>query len=640
MPYVSPIPLLSATQIAQFPNIDIKKIRNEILLHFQFSAEPVVEINGQYYDKDEVVTLLDILQANPGLHWAIYQNTPVLELLEGEDLQKFNQTKAISAIDQQPEFADSIHDLLVEAINNKLPDHILDFSWETTSLLGLIQHYTSRRTPEQQAIAYSNTFTTFRTFTSSLKEKYPDPFVTPGKYTFKPELAYILNKEVLSFFKYLPPEFNTCLAELGTWCTNHVVVLFVREQAHIKSWPKESIQLVIEAATIASRTFNKEGNDHIVNQLENYLVARPASSPWRIVLFIVMGIVFLIRMGNACSRQDRSSQNRYERNNEIKVSNDRVRDVLEAQGFQFDEHGNVTKINEQGLKEMRRLNGSDPIPAHQITYKDKVWNKKDSILTIRYETEVLPKGTDGLKSMITEDLLSDVIGKRAYIDLKFLRKGIKGVAFTHRFLHESDGKIKLMRGTIADQTPSGAISIQPLNDLKRYKGMVMMMDLEGDILDRDTLGMRLKSNTTYKHVVYNGFVDGTISAHDSTKLHIRGVRSTCLLGLLGAVENVVVKNLREENLKDIATYGFINENALQSDALNHSILARTRSSDRALVYTYTSKADYTAYLELDGGEFNVRYMIDTKTAEIIGCQLVQISEDRQYVEKLEMFMTK
>ena len=641
MPYVSPIPLLSETQRSQFPNIDLKKIRNEILLHFQFSTEPVVEINGEYYDKDEVVTLLDILQANPGLHWTIYQNAPVRELLEGEDLQKFNLAKAISAIDQDPEYADPIHDLLIEVINNKLPDHILHFSWETTNLLGPIQYYTSRRSAEQQAIAYSNTFTTFRTFTESLKEKYPDPFVTPGKYAFKPELSFILQREVLRFFKYLPPEFNTCLAELGTWCNNHVIVPFVREQDHIKSWPKESIQLVIEAATIAAQTFNKEGNVHIVNQLENYLVARPTTSSWRTVLYVILGIVFLFRIANTCSRQEnRRSQNRYDRSTETGVSNDQVRNILEAQGYQFDENGNFTKVNNQGLQKMRRLNGTDPIPAHLYTFKDKVWNKKDSILTIRFETEVLPKGTNGLISMLNEDLLADVTGKQAFIDLKFMRKDIKGVAFTHRFVHESNGKISIMRGTIADQTPSGSISIKPLKDLKRYKGMVMMMDLEGDILDRDTLGLALKPNTTYKNVVYNGFMDGSLSAHDSTKLHIRGVRSTCLLGILSAVQNVLLRNHMEEKVKGIATYGFINENALKPDALNHSTLARTRSADRALVYTYTSKADHAAYLELDGGEFNLRYMIDTKTGEITGCQLVVISEDRQYVEKLEMYLAK
>ncbi|HEY3385480.1 MAG TPA: hypothetical protein VGK46_03155 [Saprospiraceae bacterium] len=641
MPYVSPIPLLSEAQRTQFPDIDLKKIRNEILLHFQFSAEPVVEIHGHYYDKDEVVTLLDMLQANPGLHWTIYQHTTIRELLEEEDLQKFNQAKAISAIDQHPEHAESIHDLLVEMINNKLPEHILDFSWETTNLLGPIQYYTSRRTAEQQAIAYSNTFTTLRTFTESLKEKYPDPFVTQGKYAFKPELSQILQSEVIRFFKYLPAEFKTCLVELGVWCYNHVVVVFVKEQHNIKSWPKESIQLVIEAATIAAQTYNKEGNDQLVNQLENYLVARPSSNPWRIVLYVIMGIIFLIRIGNSCSRQqNRSSQNRFDRSNEIKISNDRVRDVLEAQGFQFDESGNVTKVNNQGLQHMRRLNGSDPIPSHLITYKDKVWNKKDSILTIRYETEVLPKGTDGLKSMLTEDLIADVAGKKAYIDLKFLRKGIKGVALTHRFVHEADGKMKIIRGRITDQASSGAIKILPLKDLKRYKGMVTMMDLEGDILDRDTLSLRLKPNTTFKSIVYNGFVDGSLSTKDSTKLHIRGVRSTCLLGVMGAIENVVLKNHMEEKRKGIATYGFMNDTPVTPDALNHSTLARTRSSDRVLIYTYTSVADHTAYLELDGDEFNIRYMIDTKSGEMVGCQMALISEDRQYVERLEMFLTK
>jgi hypothetical protein len=642
MPYVSPIPLLSEAQRAQFPDIDLKKIRNEVLLHFQFSAEPVVEIQGQYYDKDEVVSLLDLLQANPGLHWTIFQLPAVRELLEVEDLQKFNQVKALNAIDQYPEYAEAIHDLLVQVINQRLPDQILDFTWETTSLLGTIQYYTSRRTEEQQAVAYSNTFSTFKLFTESLEVKYPDPFVAPGNFTFKPELAPILQREVLNFFKYLPPAFGTCLTELGTWCNNHVVVAFVREQDEIMSWPKESIRLVIEAAAIAAETFNREGNTKIIYQLQGFLDSTPqrTSNPWRVILMVIMGFIFLFRVGSICSRQqDRRDNRRYSAGREVQISNERVRDVLEAQGFQFDDRGNMTKVNEAGLKELRILNGSELMPDQLPVFKSKVWNQQDSILTIEFETEVLPKGRDGLNSLIRPEMLSTIAGKKAYIDLKFLRKNIKGVTFTHRFLHESDGNLKIIKGRISDLTPSGKITIVPLKDLKRYKGLVTMMDLNGKILDRDTLGLVTMAKTGYQQVVYNGYVDGTVSAQDSTRLHIRGVRSSCLMGIMKAVEHITIQNAMEEKLNDISTYGFSNEAPLAPDALNHSFLTSTKSTNRALIYTYTSGADHIAYCELDGGEYNIRYMINTKTGEIAGCQLVQISEDRQYVEKLEMFLT-
>ena len=652
MPYTSPVALLDQQQLTDFSTTDFKKVKNALLLRFQLSDEPTIQVNGQWYDKDELVRLLEALQANPSLHFAIFQNRDLLLFLEEYELKFFQNGKAQSIVLQDTVHAKAINLLIAETINEFLPEEILTITAETKTMLWQIYLYMSRVDPEIMPLAYQDTFEVLKNFVDKLKDKYPVPYINEDDLRFHPELEHIISLEFLDFFKHLPPAFDYCRIKYCTWCNNHVVVPFGVRESQFSAWPRASLKVVMEANAIAATIFNKEGNLDNAKRIDEYLHAKSSGGGGlRIAFGIIIFIISLIRLGGSCNRMDRSDNQRYQR---YDYTNQR------------DNYSNLTLTEEQNEKlitEIRKamnakkedqiivqpdqeenaaahitaslFNGSKALKQEFFRIMDIRNTDGESIIFI--ETDIIPANTKDFLSLIPVSVKEKYADKERKIILDIQRKGLPKVRFRHEMNVLFKEPHHVYYGSARVATGRAIVKVKDTSNYsKRLKGFFTSMEVEGVVLKIDTIEVLLDASGQIQSIWYNN-LEGNIGTGSQHANDLLWRRIWCAVHNLTRINGKTLFPEFAQEVDDIASYSYAiskNEGAGKTRPGSKPQLER-KTED--LYFLDTSAGDGIAYFTAAQSNYDIKYMVDTQRGVVKGIQMALLSKDQSEVERIELF---
>lgn len=642
MPYTSPVALLSPQQIASFTSTDFKKVKNELLLLFQLSDEPTIAVHDRMYDKDEMVRLFELLQENPELHLAIFRNTELLLFLEEHDLRFFQNGIAQNTVLQDPAHVKAITILIAEEINEVLPGEILSFDSETKTLLWQISLFMAKVDPEIMSMAYQDTFAVLKNFVDNLKEKYPVPYISDDNRHFHPEMEYIVSMEFLEFFRFLPPAFDYCRIKYCTWCNNHVVVPFSELGRRFSEWPRASLIVVKEANAIAATLFNKEGHLTNASRIDEYLnAAGSGGGGWRLVLGIFLLVGSLIKMGNACNRMDRKdryqqrdyfnnsiSQEHYQKLNETyrqQLSHEKKVDVLV-------EPNPVKKSS--GIR-ASQFNGSAELKPGYYRIKETKDKADATIITV--ETNIIPTNTKEFLPFIPESANKKFAGTQRSFHLVFQRSGIPEVSFEHEMDVHFGKTNQLVYRSAGISRGRQVVSVKTYSGFsKTLKGFVTRMDPLGGIQRVDTIDVTLDATGAIASIRYNHLETKTGYSSD---YNTDGLwrRTWCAVHNITRLNGITLKPDFAQEIKDIASYSFVStvhENAPKLHPFRRPDISRRKEE---LYYLETSREDGVAYFTAAQYNYDIKYLIDTQSGMVKGIQMALLSQDKQEVERVELF---
>src|SRR5688572_7823663 len=486
MAYQNPVALLNEKQVSSFKKEDYKKIKNEILLQFQLSSEPVIQLQDRMYDKEEVIQLLEGLQENSDVHFEIFKNKPLLSFLEKGETGFFSNRQDQQQALNNPATKDEILALIVDGINEILPDWILEFTAETSAFLKNIHSFTAQLDPAQITAAYSSAFETVESFVTNLETMYPHLFTSGRPYALSPELEGCISREFLNFFRFLPKEFEGLKFRYCIWCYNSVVVSYSREQDKASKFSRETLLKVMDAATIAAEVHNREGNLKIANNIDNYLSNARATrsrsgTGWIFPVFIL--ILEMMRLGYSCNKQSNnrySDQYRYRTeyptvyhtNPEIdEAIKEKLKEALKEQGYNQpsttkDQPATPIKNSKEGTDKLvedikaraeKEKEESKFVPLNPSTYNGssphltehiKLLSVQESgqLTVINYETEIFPTRVGNMYEYIPDDIKRKYAGQNKEFQINFTKRNLAGVSYSHKLTVKLDDKLKVISG--------------------------------------------------------------------------------------------------------------------------------------------------------------------------------------------------
>ncbi len=637
MSYISPLSLLNEEQLTSFKPENIKKLRNELLLQFQLSAEPTIILNGQPFDKDEILQLLDQLQADPDLHFSIFNNKPLLEFLEEGKPGFF-----ISKTAQDKVFADStramqIHTLIVNTINEVLPDWLLPIGYETTAFLRNINSYSKHLDTPLQDIAYSGTYEKVQQVLDTLRVNYENPFTSPGSNTFKPGLELFVTQEFIAYFKYLPKAFENLRREYCIWCNNNIVLSFTQAKEPIIRYSRETLRIVKEAAIIASAEHNREGNLRIAEQIDNFLsggteVAKGGNSRsgWVTVVIIIVAVIRLVAM---CNRQDsRRNSNLYgfgsnygENTYSVYNTHPKATTTYNGNDGNTKENPVVTEISPS------EFNGSADFSESQHTFRGV--EQKGNFTRITYEVEIIPTCLNCMKGYIPASVVNE---KGRNLVLVFKKKGIPKVEFSHSLLISPGSETMTLQSTsMTNNNFKVVIKPIPIQDF-RYKGYATLLNSHGNVIKRDTIEVR-KKGLHQTEILYNRQLADAGNASTAEE-KLRDIRVRCMLNNLEKLNQMSLFASYENSIKELWLYEFNVFKGIQSGIRDSMVLAKLKTvKDAKLNWLFTSNADQMAYFTYRGKMTDIKYFIQSETGSVEGIQMATFSRDQTVIARIELF---
>lgn len=628
MSYQSPVALLRPEQIENFSPADLKKIRSELLLQFQFSSDPSVMIQERPYVKDDVLQLMEEFQENPELHLYIFKNKSLLHFLENGDVVFFNEA-AYQFNDQRYQLPVSVHPLVVDALDEQLPKWIQPIDNATTILLKGVQKVLRSFDLSLQEKAYGSTFVEMQGVIGVLDRDFKEPFDKPGGYGVSREVEGIVNREFLEYFKYLPASFEKLRYDYCNWCNNRVVYPFVSRQENFGRFHRNTLHVIKEAAYIASTAVMKEANLEIAATIGNYLVnggAVKGKSSRSVIWLIIAGLVFLFRIGSLCNRQhDRSSSRNY-----YPTYQDNTQIYNQGPSSSIAKHGS----SNESISTVKpaRYNGS----AYRPVPKPVLVKSKDSgkLISLKYTVDIFPTRMDLLKNYIPKNILKKYSGQTKKVQFQFAKKGLPQVVFSHDLEVEISNEGEIISAFPGSYT--GALYEVPRDIAKTtYKGFITLMDTTGKVINRDTITISKTPGATFQHI-YNG-----------KKVEILPVEET-------SAKNILIKSLALSNniksLKRLPAMG--NNQTIQTyfypfdtnrDSANViSTKCRQLSFESIQLYSlFASSADSVGYYGVLTDLYDLKYMVNLSSGRVMGLQMTIVDHRGEpYVERLEAYYVK
>lgn len=695
MAYQNPVVLLDENQLSSFKKEDYKKIKNQILLQFQLSTEPVILWQDRMYDKEEVIQLLEELQENSDLHFEIFKNKPLLSFLEDGEIGFFSNRLAQEQALNNPSTKEDIIALILEGVNRILPDWIFGFGFETTAFLRNIQSFTSKLEPSQVTAAYSSAFEALQSFVTNLETMFPDVFATEDSYNMYKELQDSISREFLQFFRFLPKEFEGLKMRYCMWCNNSVVVSFARKQDKISKFHRKTLHKVIEAAAIAAEVYNRESNLKIASNLEDYLSSSTSNrtgsrsgAGWIFpIIFLIIGI---IRIGNSCNNQ---SSNRYRNDYTSRfptynLNEEQIREMLNRQqnstyhddtnhiqnssgnAQQLKTADNLTKdqlkttdksaeiINEIIEKKLHDSGLTEKLKPKFVSLKPSTYNgsaaplpdhirlvdiKELPLLTvINYETEIIPTRVGSMHDYIPADIRKKYAGKTRDFQINFTRKNMPEVKYAHKLSVKFNEKVEILSGPEIIETngPLMKIAAIPVTAYK-FKGFITLMDQKGKILGQEKIDLEWRENSTVGFYFRLGNKTYSIENLNQKGNDPHEIRMKSVLQNIQILNDMSLQASVANKVFDFWFYDTSYGDNPNYALTESKVIGPKLVTSKDLYFLFKSAEDGIYYFSTANKEVDIKYMIkrtnDGRSSYLKGIQMAVAGSDKSIIERIELF---
>ncbi len=372
MKYQSPIHLVADRYLdpESVNATTLKRWRKELLLRFNFSATPTIEIEGREYDKQAVNDTFDKLQKDFPFHLKLYQNKPLLAFIEKGNLGFFTDTRAQSVF-ADVVFQDKVYHLFSQAYGQVFTDAVAHPTEENINRLSILNNSPLAITSEAASEVYAPSFSQFEQFISRFKTESAECFPKTSPYRLRPGVREYVNPQIRKLLGLLPSVFDELKKDYARLLHNNLLMQAVGKgrTKYLQNYDKPSLQTLLLAAEMDKEILALPQVDKIITLLKRALngtfsssssssttrkttaTRRPtsstSSSAGPTIWTIVIVLLFLLRLGVAaerCGRSNTSSYN-YSQNRTNSQQEDFNRIIREINERQRREEQNTQEAN-------------------------------------------------------------------------------------------------------------------------------------------------------------------------------------------------------------------------------------------------------------------------------------------------------
>ncbi len=296
MKYTSPFHLLPVRDTQALTTDGLKRWKKELMLQFDLNQNSVIEINGEEHDKNDVLKAFDLLKDKPEYHWRLYENKPLLDFIEEEDIDFFKDRKNwvsfqdISYREWLAQWFIPTHDNVVyKCIDNE----------NDNALFTLINVCNSEFTLPDTWLgaAYAKTYGFFTNLLAQTNRFYNQRcFTYDGEIELLPEIHEYINLHYIEVMGFLPEEFEHILWDYAFFA-HHIADDVFKEMKPLRNIERKSLKTLKKALQIDVQVRGDEWSMDTLAEVETYFEIPKAHSELKkgfIIWLIGMIIMFVL----------------------------------------------------------------------------------------------------------------------------------------------------------------------------------------------------------------------------------------------------------------------------------------------------------------------------------------------------------
>ncbi len=674
MSYQNPIRIFSPSQLEKLSPATLKKLKKEILLHFQLTDDLTIERNGQQFDKNEVLRIFQSLETDLELHLHIFQNKKLRDFLQDRTLAFFEDKEAQALVLADEKYRVQINDFIAEILNPVTAKLMNKVVFSTLSDLRKILAYCQNLDFAQQSRAYHNAYLSVQVFVDRLPEDYPSPYLHEDGAAFIPALNSLVNPLYYKCFQFLPDVFQQFGFKYAMWCHNNVVNAAFKRHTRFGQYQRADLVTIAKAQEIGINVAQSPGFENNKKILHKYLHGRDYSYDektdyWGIIKIIAIIVVAVMRLATLDSCGQSSSSRyakldyqdyRFKPNFPNRSINDIYNQKKSLQGQSADNASSSTLKTLLG-----KYTGDSP---QQLNAEQTLVEEKDSTLYLHFTVDMLPTKVGEFSYLLSQEIKTKYLtGRDKDVVFSFRDRTILGYTLKHRFRSLTNGNgdyvaIRL-KGTHVGGSSNGFE--HKLNTKRLLKSNL----LRGTITRYSTYTNRKLTEDHFeirrgKNPVPNGedaipralneaqferwedYYIAPVSekGYELSKYQLEIEQTKRRTSNNQAYKDVILNNLFRVSFKSL-TYGryykLDNMAMVQPKNQTHyKTLAKQKATTDlkgSLSYYLNSAEAQVGIYSLNGRKFQLRYFISLKTRRIIGMHMVSVSEDLKIAELIEVF---
>jgi len=263
--------IFSLDEIDNLSAENLKMLRNEYLLEFQLTEDPLVNFNGYDLDKNSVIEIFDSLKGSLDEHLEWHYASVLENFVQECDLTYlFNeaiQKRVIQAILSDHEKSD----LLLKVLSDIIGETLVTPGAKREEHMQRILQITARLPIELEEKAYSHSFRYLRNELESIKHRFSNPFLDNRSLKLEPELNALVDVRFLRLFQLLPKKFCFLAYEYSLWCHTFVIKITQNREPDYSKYPIDSLLIIRNAALIAAEYYEEEEMLHLSSVITSML---------------------------------------------------------------------------------------------------------------------------------------------------------------------------------------------------------------------------------------------------------------------------------------------------------------------------------------------------------------------------------
>ncbi|MDF1695152.1 MAG: hypothetical protein P1U56_04945 [Saprospiraceae bacterium] len=651
----NPLRIFSDDQLKSIERGNLKNLKKEFLLEFQLTNQSTIQINGEEFDKNSLLELFDELEHNLPLHQFINRNPSILSFLNDGDTALFKDEETIQEIRNLEFYGPGVETQIVDKLRPMILALVQDSNVYAPHKLKTIHRFIERLNGSLMDEAYSSTFAEVKNHLEYLEEEFSHPFVNDSNTYFKSDIGQYVSSSFYAVLEELPDAFKALTRQYCNWCNNAIVYESMKRQKSLYKYNRDTLSIIRNAARIAAKEVNTEGNLKIAKAIQSYLEQRTTAnkvesgtSAWQVIIFIIVFIRLIIFIGK-CSSNSSSSRNKsYTYNNRTYTSknyNKKPYTYTPTPKQKIAENTKSKDFNHRRTKEevLKDYSGDK---KHALNAKLVNRVDRETLTELTYDVDILPSKHKYFGQLIPKEMGEKYKGKLWPVVMIFKQKNIKNSTVEHRIRVDFKSKSKSFpidynfKKSDTDQDLKLSIKRIPYQNYPLNGVLSRTRASDGKILHATRFRIDYDSET-------KEFTTTIRSTNKKINFSRKYILSMTTIQPVKTVDKfaIAVQNINLANNKYLRQGSFYTlENIFGytiSESTNKDYPAARLNKEKAfLKYYITSDEDNTAYVELKGKNVNIKYYADFSSGIIKGMSMTTSNSSMSEVERITLFSSK
>ena len=268
MDYTNPLSIFNEDQLQLIYDGRIKEVKRELMLQYQLEDAVVINLNGKEYDKNTLLKAFDELDLDLSYHKKIFENKPLLNFLEVDNLSLFAVPENLHSFRFYKDY--KIKALVLSKLDNLLLQYCRKPSLKSFKSIENVICYTNSLSKADQLKTYGQAYGFLSRKIERLETTLRSPFKNGSSIVMHPELSKEVNLQFYKIIDLLPKEFTDIKDRYASWC-NDIVSRGLLKHLELRKFSRELIYTLLVACRIAETRNKKTSYDFAIATLEQEL---------------------------------------------------------------------------------------------------------------------------------------------------------------------------------------------------------------------------------------------------------------------------------------------------------------------------------------------------------------------------------